>query len=40
MIMMSSIDKAGLRGSIWLLVLRIFASTLIKEKDNGPLHRR
>lgn len=40
MIMMSSKDKAGLRGSMWLLVFRIFASTLIKEKDNNPIHRR
>lgn len=36
MIMMSSKDKAGLRGSIWLLVLRIFVFTLIKKEDNGP----
>lgn len=36
MIMMSSKDKAGLRGSIWLLVLKIFVFTLIKKEDNGP----
>lgn len=40
MIMMSFKDKVGLRGLIWLLVLRIFVFILIKKEDNVLIYRR